>query len=182
MLVLLSRDRSLLLVIDFQERLLPVIDRGAERLARTRLLLEVARLLEVPVVASEQYPKGLGATVGELRDRLRPEEIYAKLAFSCGRDEGLVRAVQESGRDQLVIAGIETHVCVLQTAIDFRSRGLTVAVVADATGSRDEERRQLGLERMRQEGVAILHSEMAAFEWLEQAGSDLFRKVAPLLR
>lgn len=180
--MLLARERSLLLLIDFQERLLPAIDRGAERLARARLLLEIARLLGVPVLASEQYPKGLGPTVAELRARLDAGEIHAKLTFSCGRDEALAQAVGESGRDQLVLAGVETHVCVLQTALDFRARGLAVYVVADATGSRDEERRQLGLERMRQEGVHIVHSEMAAFEWLQQAGTDLFRQVAPLLR
>lgn len=180
--MLLQRDRSLLLLIDFQERLLPVIEEGEARVGRARLLLDVARILGVPVLASEQYPKGLGPTVAALRERLDASEIRDKLTFSCGRDEGLAAAVRDSGRDQLVIAGVETHVCVLQTALDFVGRGLGVFVVADATGSRDAERRRLGLERMRQEGVRILHSEMAAFEWLQQAGTDLFRRVAPLLR
>lgn len=180
--MLLERERSLLLLIDFQERLVPAIAEGGARVARARLLLDVARILEVPVLASEQYPKGLGPTVPALRGRLDAGEIHAKLTFSCGRDESLRAAMRASGRDQLVIAGVETHVCVLQTALDLRSRGREVFVVADATGSRDEERRRLGLERMRHEGVRILHSEMAAFEWLGQAGTDLFRKVAPLLK
>lgn len=180
--MLLDRDRSLLLLIDFQERLMPAIEQGEARLLRAKLLLEVARILSVPVLASEQYPKGLGPTVPPLRERLDASEIHAKLAFSCGRDEALQASVCASGRNQLVLAGVETHVCVLQTALDFRARGFDVYVVADATGSRDEERRRLGLERMRQHGVVILHSEMAAFEWLKAAGTELFRRVAPLLR
>lgn len=180
--MLLARERSLLLVIDFQERLLPAIEEGEARLARARLLLEVARLLAVPVLASEQYPKGLGPTVAALRERLAAEEIRSKLCFSCAREEGLRDAVAASGRDQLLLVGVETHVCVLQTALDFHARGLAVFVVADATGSRDGERRRLGLERMRQEEIRIVHSEMAAFEWLRRTGTDTFRRVAPLLK
>ena len=180
--MLIESQRSLLLLIDFQMRLLPAIEQGEARVARARLLLDVARLLGVPVLASEQYPKGLGPTVSALREHLAASEILDKLTFSCGREARLREAILSSGRDQLILADVETHVCVLQTALDVRAQGLQPFVVADATGARDEQRRQLGFERMRAEGVRIVHSEMVIFEWLQQAGTDLFRKVAPLLR
>lgn len=180
--MLLDRDQSLLLVIDMQERLMPAIADGEACLARARLLLQIAGLLEVPTLVSEQYPRGLGHSISALLPWPPGTRVLEKASFSCGRNAGLRAAISATGRRQLLLCGVETHVCVLQTAIDFLARGFEIFVAADASGSRDALRRELGLERMRQEGVRIVHTEMAAFEWLGEAGTDTFRRVVPLLK
>lgn len=178
----LTRDDCLVLVVDVQERLAPAIDRGAEIVARCRLLALAARRLGVPLLASEQYPKGLGPTLEALRACLGDAPRLAKTSFSCADEPSIVAAVAATGRRTLVLCGMEAHVCVLQTALGFRARGLEVAVVADATGSRRPESRRLALERARAAGCAVVDVEMAVFEWLGRAGTEEFRALAPLLK
>lgn len=180
--MLLDRDRSVLLVVDIQERLAPAIAGGEAVVARAAFLLEAAARLGVPVVASEQYPKGLGHTVPALRPLLEGAAVFPKTAFSAARDPEIARHLRGLGRPQVVLTGMETHVCVLQTALGLKEAGYAVAVAADAVGSRHPERRLLGLERMRAEGVVIADSEMAAFEWLGEAGTPVFREVSRLIR
>ncbi|GBD42321.1 hypothetical protein HRbin39_01711 [bacterium HR39] len=180
--MLLDRHRSLLFVVDVQQRLLPAMGGGEGCVARIGLLLEGARILDVPVMASEQYPKGLGPTVPPLRERLGNAPVFEKITFSCARDETIRTAVLGTGRRQLVLCGIEAHVCVLQTALDFAAEGLDVSVVADAVDSRRASSRELALARLRQAGVRVVDSEMVLFEWLERAGTDEFRAVSKLVR
>ncbi len=180
--MLLARERSLLFVVDVQERLLPAMAAGEACVARIRLLLEGARHLGVPVMASEQYPKGLGPTVAPVREALGAAPVFEKITFSCARDATIREAVLASGRRQLVLCGIEAHVCVLQTALDFTAEGLRVAVVADAVDSRRRESRRRALVRLRQHGVELVESEMVLFEWLERAGTNEFRTIARLVR
>ena len=167
--MLIRAATSTLLVVDIQERLLPAIDDGPALVEYSQWLLRVARALDVPVLASEQYSKGLGPTVAALRDELEPTQILEKLDFS-GAPGG--------DRRQFVVCGSEAHVCVLQTVLDLLGRGREVFVVEEAIGSRRPSDKALAVERMRQAGAMIVSREMVAFEWMERAGSDRFREIS----
>jgi len=180
--LLLDRTRSLLLVIDVQERLAPAIAEGGARIARTRLLLEGARRLEVPVLATEQYPKGLGRTVADLLPWPAGTEVFEKIAFSAVREPAFADRLAARERDQIVLCGMESHVCVLQTALDLLARGFAVFAVADACGSRRPESHELALARLRQEGARVVNAEMVLFEWLERAGTQTFRAISRLVK
>lgn len=175
--MLIERDKSALLVVDIQERLLPHIHDGQAVLDNAVWLVKVAQRLGVPVMVSEQYPKGIGPTVAVLRGLTFPENVAEKLHFSCIAAKCLER-LPGAERPQVVVAGTESHVCVLQTVLDLRARGREVFVVADAVGSRRPSDKELALARMRGHGIEIVSREMVAFEWLKQAGTDLFREVS----
>ncbi len=179
---LLRCEQTLLVVVDIQEKLLPVIDAHENVSARSRILVEAAGMLDIPVFVTEQYPKGLGPTVAALRPLLRRARFFQKTCFSCCGDDAFLDAVEECGREQVLLCGIETHVCVQQTALDLIDQGLQVHVAADAVGSRAAANRLFALERMRGEGVVINCSESACFEWLKVAGTDTFKAVSKLLR
>lgn len=179
-MVRLRRDRTALLVIDVQERLLPVIDGHDELEVRIRTAIEGAKALGVPLVATEQYPKGLGPTVPSLAGLLAsPVE---KLSFSCCGVEGVDRALAEAGPQAVLVAGIETHVCVLQTVLDLIERGLTPVLLADCTGSRHRLDHEVALERMRAEGATVSTVESALFELVGVAGSDEFKQISRLVK
>lgn len=175
--MLIDAKRSALLLIDLQERMLPAIANAGEVLANACWLVDVARAVDVPLMASEQYPQGLGATVDTLRNRLRPEEIASKLHFSCLGGPCL-EDLPGFARRQVVVAGAETHVCVLQTVLDMLQSGKQVFVVEEAVGSRHAADKRLALDRMRQAGAVVVSREMVAFEWLRVAGNDLFRHIS----
>lgn len=175
--MLIERDQSVLLVVDIQERLLPHIHDGQAVLDNAVWLVRVAQRLGVPVMVSEQYPKGIGPTVAVLRGLTSPEQVGEKLHFSCVAAKCLER-LPGAGRPQVVVAGTESHVCVLQTVLDLREQGREVFVVADAVGSRKPADKELALARMRSHGIHIVSREMVAFEWLRQAGTEEFREVS----
>lgn len=175
--MLIDRDNSALLAIDIQERLLPHIDGWQRVLENALWLTKLAQRLGVPAMASEQYPKGIGRTHAELAALLPAGSIGEKLHFSCAAARCLP-GLPGSDRRQLVVCGIESHVCVLQTVLDLRWQGREVFVVAEAVGSRRASDRELALARMRTHGIEIVSREMVAFEWLRQAGSDEFREVS----
>lgn len=175
--MLMDRNHSALLIIDIQERLLPHIEDWQRILENALWLTRVAQRLGVPVMASEQYPKGIGHTHAELASRLPPEAIAEKMHFSCAAAQCLT-GLAGNERRQAVICGVESHVCVLQSALELRWQGKEVFVVADAVGSRRAADRDLALARMRGHGVEIVSREMVAFEWLKRAGTDEFREVS----
>jgi nicotinamidase-related amidase len=175
--MLLDREHSSLLVVDVQERLLPAIDDWQRLLDNVIWLVRVAQLLKVPVLASEQYPKGLGHTHADLRALLPSGGVADKVHFSCVAADCL-DGMHGSERRQMVVCGIEAHVCVLQTALEMRSQGKDVFVVADAVGSRGTANRDLALARMRGHGIEIVSREMVAFEWLRRAGTAEFRQIS----
>jgi len=168
---------SMLLHIDLQERLLPAIAGGDTAVANAVWLTGIARRLAVPVGATEQYPAGLGHTAAALAALLLPGETVEKIHFSAVRD-GCLGALRGLDRSQIVVTGSETHVCVLQTVLDLQQSGKQVFVVADAVGSRADSDKQLALARMRDAGVAIVSREMVAFEWLQRAGTEVFREIS----
>lgn len=182
----IARTRSALLVVDVQERLLPAMSAPDALLDRLGLVVAAARALAVPVVATEQYPKGIGPTVAAVREAMGPDaRVFEKTHFSGLSEpeiEAALRALRNSGRAQIVMAGIEAHVCVLQTALEARERGYDVFVVADAVDSRKAASRERGLSRLAAAGCAIVDAEMCAFEWLGRAGTAEFRAVHALIK
>lgn len=177
-MMLIRAERSGLLVVDVQERLLPALHRAEQVLANCIWLVQIAQRLNVPVLLSEQYPKGLGLTVAELRERVPESDVLEKLCFSCIDETHWQERIEASGRRQWVLVGAEAHVCVLQTALGLVQAGKEVYVVADAVASRTPENRELALARLRAEGVRIVSREMVAFEWLGRAGSEQFRAIS----
>lgn len=178
----LEAERSVLVVIDIQEKLVPAVEQPDALIARVRMLLEAAAVLEIPVVFTEQYPKGLGPTVAALRESIGPEGAISKVTFACTGEPAFARRLAALGRDQVIVCGMETHVCVLQTALGLREEGQRVAVVADAVSSRSPNDRRLGLKRMRSHGVDVVTAEMVLFEWLERAGTPAFKRLSALIK
>lgn len=183
--MLLTSSRTHLLLVDMQERLMPAIHEGERALARACIVSVAASRLGIPVTISEQYPKGLGPTVEALRKTAPDAPVFAKMAFSCAHDGPLLdhlMASRRMGRDQIVIAGVEAHVCVMQSAIGLADQGFEVAVVADATSSRQPASVDLAFARLRTTTVAVVNTEMVVFEWLRQAGTPDFKALSALIR
>jgi nicotinamidase-related amidase len=177
--MLMTAKGAVLLLIDLQERLMPAIDDTKTVLARAVRLAQAARLLDVPVRATEQYPAGLGPTVPELAGY--PQAVLAKTTFSAAEDPGF-SALLPASAGQIIVAGCEAHVCVLQTVLGLLGSGHSVLVAADATGSRDPADREVALARARQHGAQIVTSEMVLFEWLRDARHPKFREVQKLIK
>jgi nicotinamidase-related amidase len=184
--MLAERHRAQLLVIDVQEKLAPHVVDSKTAVANCERLVRYARRLEVPVTLTEHYPKGLGATVASLRDAAGNETpCLEKIAFSCWRDDAIRDRIEHlcrGGRDQIVVAGMEAHVCVGQTVLDLRSENRNVLLVADAVGSRDARVRDLAVERFRAAGATIVAHEMIAFEWLERGDDPAFKDLIRLIK
>jgi nicotinamidase-related amidase len=174
--VLLTAAGTVLLLVDFQQRLVPAIHDGETVVARAVRLAEAAQLLGVPVCATEQYPAGLGPTVAELAGH--PQNVVAKTRFSGVADPTLLPPTAR----EVVVTGVEAHVCVLQTVAELLESEHRVVVVADAVGSRDPADRDAALERMRGHGAEVVTSEMVLFEWLRDSTHPRFREVQKLLR
>jgi nicotinamidase-related amidase len=182
----LDPQTCLLLVVDVQERLAaalpqPTINR---LVANAVVLLETARLLGISVVASEQYPKGLGATLAPIGEKLRALGVAPvdKETFDASSEPRIARAIAERAPSAVVVVGVETHVCVFQTVRELVRRGIDVRVVADAVASRCEENRTLGLALCERAGAIVMPTEAVVFDWLGKAGTDEFKAVSKLIR
>jgi nicotinamidase-related amidase len=180
--MLITSDQSLLLVVDVQEKLAPAIHDGAAAIANNRRLLASAGRLEIPVFVSEQYVRGLGGTVADLLPLPAGTQLVEKMHFSCTREPGFLEKLAAHGRRQIVVTGMETHVCVLQTVLGLLEAGYAVFLVEDAASSRTPENRSAAVARMRAAGAHIVTTEMVVFEWLQKAGTDDFRALLPLIK
>jgi nicotinamidase-related amidase len=180
--MLLSSERSVLLVVDVQERLMPAVHGHGRVVDNVRILLQAAGHLGVPVIASEQYPKGLGATVAPVRELLPPDAVVEKIHFSAAYEPVFMQRLDRCGRDQIVVCGSEAHVCVMQTALGLRALGRAVFIVADASSSRNPANAEAGIARMGAHGVDVVTTEMVVFEWLRRADSAAFKSVLPLIK
>lgn len=181
--MLLSAQKSSLLLIDIQDRLLPAMSTPDQVIAKSKILLQAAETLGLPVTISEQYPKGLGHTVPALQTKTAT--TFEKLAFSCWRDDALKARLihlHETNRPLVIVAGIEAHVCVMQTCIDLANAGFGVFAVADAMSSRKPESAEMAFERMRANDVQVVNTEMVLFELLERAGTAEFKALSGLIR
>lgn len=184
--MLASRQRAQLLVIDVQEGLAPHIACHTDVIANCERLLRYAGRLDVPVTITEHYPKGLGQTVARLRAAAGPDAaLYEKIAFSCLDDTAIAARLSEErtrGRQQVVVAGMEAHVCVCQSVLGLLGDGFEVLVVADAVGSRSPEVCRLALERTARKGADIVSHEMVAFEWLGRGDVPEFKDLIDVIK
>ena len=179
--VLLDRNRAQLGVIDVQERLMPAIHEGTRVVENAIRLITAARRLSIPVWASEQYPKGLGHSVPEIAEVVADNELFTKTAFSCARDADLSAHVESLRRRQIVLCGVESHVCVLQSALGYREQGYDVFVVIDAVSSRAPSSMDAAAARLRETGVELVTVEMVLFEWIADATDPAFRDLRGLI-
>jgi len=188
--MLIERKKSLLLVVDVQEKLAPAIFEGEAAVRNNVRLLTGARQLGIPSFISEQYVRGLGSSVGEIRHAATVEtagatvdaKFFEKIHFSCAAEAGVLDMLRASGRQQVLLTGMEAHVCVLQTALGLLEAGFDLFLIADATSSRTPANRDAAIERLRHCGVHIVTTEMVLFEWLHQAGTEEFRAMLPLIK
>ena len=168
-------------IVDVQTRLVAAIHQAERMVDNARRLLAAAGVLDLPIVWTEQNPRALGPTVSELADLL-PGQPIEKMTFSCGGSQRFLDELANCQRPQVLLAGIETHVCVYQTAVDLIAAEYEVHVVADAVSSRDPENRAVGLQRMRDAGAVITTTETAIFELLVTAEDDRFGDILKIVK
>lgn len=181
----LTREGTALLVVDVQERLFPALDADhrEEVMRNIKVLIAAARRLALPLLVTEQYPKGLGHTLRELREALGPEvEPIAKVSFSCLAAEPVRARLEATGARQVILTGVEAHVCVLTSALDLLAAGYAVHVAADAVTSRAQGNWRLAMDQLRQAGAVVTSTETVLFQLLGQADTDDFRNLVRLIR
>lgn len=176
--MLLDAARSLVILVDVQEKLTPLVQEHGRLVSHCHWLLEIAQLMSIPILVSEQYPQGLGKTVKALQKFIDKDNHLAKVHFSCVEDTEGWSMIKKAKRDQIVLIGIEAHVCILQTAMKLREKSLDVFVVADAIASRTTLDKELALKRMQHHGIDIISCEMAVFEWLNKSDTEIFKTIS----
>lgn len=180
--MLLDAGTSCLLIVDIQERLAPAIS-GIDAVAeRVSILIRAADRLGVPMLVSEQYPRGLGPTIASVSALVPPGATVQKVEFSAAANPEVQARLTGLGRPHVVVCGIEAHVCVLQTVVELCAAGRPVSVVRDGCGSRNPDNAAAGFARMARHGADIVTSEMVVFEWLRRADSPVFREVSKLIK
>ena len=180
--MLLTHKNSILLIIDVQTALFPVIKGRELCLRNIGTLLAVREKLNIPVLVTKQYPQGLGRTIYSILNTVRPIEVLSKTHFSCAREPTILAALQSTGRRQIVISGMEAHVCVLQSALELMAHGFKVYVVEDAVSSRKNSDYKAALARLSRNNIEVVTTEMVIFEWLEKACTEEFRNILPLIK
>ena len=178
----LVAHETMALVVDFQERLMPVIAENDAVLNRARLLLEGLTLLHIPFLVTRQYPKGLGDTVPIIREMTEGALVLDKLCFGVYEEPHAREAIQAMGRRNVLICGAEAHICVLQTVIGLQAAGFQTVLVEDCVGSRKPRDKETGLKRAMQEGALLTSCEAVLFELLGAAGTDTFKAVSRLIK
>lgn len=176
------KDETIALVIDMQERLFPHIFEAEKLEKNLTILVEGLKLLQVPILISEQYKKGLGDTIVEIEELVKDFPHMEKTAFSCCDEPNIQEHIELSGKRNVILAGIESHVCLLQTAIDLKERGFNPILVADCTSSRSPENLFIGIERYKQEGITITSAEAILFELCRYAKGDAFKALSKLVK
>jgi len=179
---MLERDNTVLLIVDIQDRLFRVMHEKEDLLENVRKLILGARVLGLPMVMSEQYPEGIGKTIPEVASLIPDVPGIRKMTFSCCANKQCNSALAFTERNQVLIAGIEAHICVYQTAMDLQDGGYQVQVVADAVSSRTPRNRDIGILKMRDAGIEITSVEIALFELLKTAEANRFREMSKILK
>ena len=179
---MLSEEDSLVLVIDIQEKLVNALEKSSIVDSASKLV-KAANILDIPVILTEQYPKGLGDTVLDIKENCSNDSLFfEKTYFNAILEEGLLEKIQSYGKKQIVIMGIETHICVYQTASALVEAGFEVYAVKDACASRKKYEFKQGIEAMKQNGVKISCVEIVLFEWLKGAKHPKFKEVQALIK
>jgi nicotinamidase-related amidase len=179
---LLSREESALAIIDVQEKLFPLIYDKEKVLENLKKLIQFAKIVGMPIILTEQYPSGLGRTISEIKEILPDAQIIEKVEFSCFGSEKFRDVLRDLDVKNLIVAGIETHICIAQTAIEGVSNGYRVCVVSDATSSRRLEDKNIAIERMKQNNVIVASTEMLIYELLRRAGTQEFKETLKLIK
>lgn len=180
---ILRKEDTLFLIIDIQERLLPAVSESEEVEKYSTILAQAAKILNIPLIISEQYPKGLGSTISSILEAM-PEntKVIEKYSFSCMKNDELARELKASRASQVVISGIESHICVAQTALDLASIGIQVQILQDGVSSRNPANKSNALSRMSRAGITISNTESALFELLGYAKGDKFKAISKLIK
>lgn len=177
------KEDTLALIIDFQEKLVPVINQSDELLHNTEILIKGLRTLGIPMLITQQYTKGIGMTVPELRNAAGDEFRYEdKITFSCAEEAVIMEKIEKAGKKNIIVCGIEAHICVLQTVIDLIAKGYQVILVEDCVGSRTENNRRIGIQRAITEGAVISTYESILFELTRMAKTDVFKEISRLIK
>lgn len=183
--MLANRDRSLLLVVDVQDRLAPAISDVENVVANVARLVRYASVLGVPSILTEHMPEQIGCVLQDLSQEVADKTVIQKKTFSADREPAFnkqIQSLRQSGRTTVIVCGMEAHVCVMQTVLELRKNNYDVYVVADAIGSRSSHNRDLAIQRMSKAGATIVSQEMVAFEWLERGDAPEFKDILKLLK
>ena len=179
---LISKEETALIIIDVQEKLFPLISDKEKTLKNIQKLIQFAKIINMPIILTEQYPKGLGPTIPEIKELVPNIQPIKKLEFSCFGSEKFRLILRELNVKTLIVAGIETHICVIQTSIEGIENGYRVCVVADATSSRKMEDKNIAIKRMMQNNVVVVSTEMLIYELLKKAGTQEFKEALKLIK
>lgn len=179
---MLKKEDTVLLVVDVQGKLAQLMYEKEKLLKNLKNLIQGIKTLEIPIIWMEQYPKGLGPTIPEIAGLLPDMKPIAKTSFSCCGESRFMTRLNALNRNQILICGIETHVCIHQTTMDLIKLGYEVEVVADAVSSRTKENRETGLHKMEAAGAKITSVEMVLFELLRVAGTEEFKAISKMLK
>jgi nicotinamidase-related amidase len=178
----LTAENTVIIAIDFQERLFPVMNAKEKLLQNVVKLIKGAKALEVPVIVTEQYPKGLGPTIPEIKELLPGMKPVEKVCFSCCDNDSFNQALAALNRKQVLITGIEAHICAYQTAVALARRGYEVQVVTDCVSSREPENKAVAIQKMGALGILPSSTEMALFEMLKVAQGDKFKQISNIVK
>lgn len=178
----INPEETMALVVDFQERLLPVISKKEEIIKNSKILLKGLTALKIPIAVTEQYPRGLGKTTEKISEDLENFTPLEKITFSCYKDEGIKKAVDSLNRKNVILIGTEAHICVLQTLVDLSANGYNVYLVEDCIGSRRERDKEIALRRAEKEGAFLTTCESILFELLQKAGTAEFKLISSLIK
>ncbi|NCB41037.1 MAG: hydrolase [Clostridia bacterium] len=179
---MIRRDKAVVVVIDMQERLLPVMKNQAEIARKAAMLIRGAKILGTPILVTEQYPKGLGKTVPEIQEALGEFRPIEKTSFSVLGEPNFIEAFKELNRQDVIICGIESHVCIEQSALDFLNQGCQVYIMEDAVGSRSDEDKEVARRRMTEAGCIGTTVEAALFELVGDAKDPSFKEISNLVK
>lgn len=178
----INTENTILLVIDIQTRLLPAMNESEQYLKNAEKLIEGCRILGTEIIATEQYPKGIGPTVDSVKGLLGDATVVAKTSFSCLAEREVADFLDNTGRKNVILCGIESHICVLQTALALKQQGYNPIVVADCVESRKAEDKKWGLMRMMQEGVTVSTYESVLYEMMEDSKHPKFKEISKLIK
>ncbi len=179
---ILTKEGTALVIVDVQEKLLPYVIDKEKVVENVQMLIKFADIMSIPIILTEHYPKGLGKTVPEVSEVLKNYAPITKVIFSCCGAKGFISRLKDLGVSRIMIAGIESHICVEQTTLDVMHAGLDVHVIADAISSRTMENKNIGIEKMRQFNAVISSTEMAMYEIMERADTKEFKEVLKLVK
>lgn len=177
------KDETLAIAVDIQERLFPHIHEFEQLKKNTEILIDGLKALEIPMMVTEQYKKGLGDTIAGIKEKVENYPAYEKTAFSCCDHEACMKEIKKDSTKKFVILfGIEAHICLMQTAIDLKEKGYQPVIIEDCVASRNPENKRIAINRMLQEGVIVTSYESVLFELCRSAGSDTFKTISKLIK